>query len=175
MGALILGVGNVLLGDEGIGVRVVEEMENRFHFSDDVTLLDGGTAGIELLRYMEGRDLLIIIDAMRAGLTPGTLFRVEGDDVAQRFMSRISPHQIGLSDLLAATILSGQTPKRIVLFGVEPENLETGVALSAVVEKAVERVIDAIINELSQDGYPAPAPLSSPKSSRFWTTKPPGQ
>ena len=99
MSALILGVGNILLGDEGIGIRVVEELENRYAFPEEVMVLDGGTAGIELLRYIEGRDLLILIDAMRAGLAPGTVFKVEGEDVPKRFMTRISPHQIGLSDL----------------------------------------------------------------------------
>ncbi len=168
MGALILGVGNVLLGDEGIGVRVVEELENRFSFPEDVMVLDGGTAGIELLRYLEGRDLLILIDAMRAGLTPGTVFKVEGDEVPKRFMTKISPHQIGLSDLLAAGILSDQVPKNIILFGVEPERLETGIYLTAAVESSLEKIIDAILEELEMAGYAKPVPLASPGTSKFW-------
>lgn len=170
MSALILGVGNILLGDEGIGIRVVEELENRFSFPEEVMILDGGTAGIELLRYIEGRDLLIVIDAMRAGLTPGTVFKVEGDDVAKRFMTKISPHQIGLSDLLAAGILSAKIPAHITLFGVEPECLETGIALSATVEGSLERLISAILAELAAAGYAAPALLPEPGRSKFWAT-----
>lgn len=168
-GALILGVGNILLGDEGIGIRVVEALENRFQFPDEVMILDGGTAGIELLRYIEGRNLLIVIDAMRAGLAPGTVFRVEGEDVAQRFMSKISPHQIGLSDLLAAGILSDMIPQRITLFGIEPENLATGVRLSPVVEASVEKIIASILDELADAGYAPPIPHATPVKSKFWT------
>lgn len=168
MSAIILGVGNILLGDEGIGIRVVEELENRFSFPDEVMLLDGGTAGIELLRYIEGRDLLIIIDAMRADLAPGTVFKVEGEDVAKRFMTKISPHQIGLSDLLAAGILSDNIPKQVILFGVEPERMETGITLSNVVEASLEKIIAAILDELTDAGYPSPAPLATPGKSKFW-------
>lgn len=168
MSALVLGVGNVLLGDEGIGIRVVEELENRFSFPEDVMILDGGTAGIELLRYIEGRDLLIVIDAMRADLAPGTVFRVEDEDVPKRFMSRISPHQIGLSDLLAAGILSDQIPERMVLFGVEPERLETGIYLTSTVEDSLEKIIDAVLHELKTAGYAAPTLLALPGKSKFW-------
>ena len=146
MSALILGVGNVLLGDEGIGIRVVEELQNNYAFSNDVEILDGGTAGIELLRYIENRDLLIIIDAMRADLPPGTVFKVEGEDVPKKFMTKISPHQIGLSDLLAAGILSENIPKKIVLFGVEPEKLETGIYLSDSVTKNINKIVSAILD-----------------------------
>lgn len=168
MSALILGVGNILLGDEGIGIRVVEELENRFVFPEEVMVLDGGTAGIELLRYLEGRDLLIVIDAMRADLAPGTVFKVEDEDVPKRFMTRISPHQIGLSDLLAASILSDQIPRRMVLFGIEPERLETGIYLTTAVEASVEKLIDATLAELKTAGYAAPTPLTVPGKSKFW-------
>jgi len=169
MSALILGVGNILLGDEGIGIRVVEELENRFAFPEEIMLLDGGTAGIELLRYIDGRDLLILIDAMRADLAPGTVFKVEGEDVAKRFMTKISPHQIGLSDLLAAAILSEQMPKQNTLYGVEPESLETGIVLSPAVEASVEKIISAILTELEAAGYPSPTPIASPAKSKFWS------
>lgn len=169
MSALVLGVGNILLGDEGIGVRVVEELTNRYAFPEEVMVLDGGTAGIELLRYIEGRDLLILIDAMRADLPPGTVFKVEGEDVPKRFMTRISPHQIGLSDLLAAGILCDRIPTRITLFGIEPERLETGITLSPTVEGSLEKIIGAVLAELDKAGYEAPALLASPGKSKFWT------
>lgn len=167
--ALILGVGNILLGDEGIGIRVVEELENRYAFPEEVMILDGGTAGIELLRYIEGRDLLIVIDAMRADLAPGTVFRIEDEDVPKRFMSRISPHQIGLSDLLAAGILSDQIPKRMILFGIEPECLETGITLSKSVNGSVDKIVNAILAELDVAGYAQPTEKTPAGTVSFWT------
>ena len=171
MSALILGVGNILLGDEGIGIRVVEELANRYAFPEEVMVLDGGTAGIELLRYIEDRDLLVLIDAMRADLPPGTVFKVEDAEVPKRFMTRISPHQIGLSDLLAAGILCDRIPKRITLFGIEPERLETGIVLSPAVEGSLEKIIAAVLAELAEAGYPPPIPLPTPAQSRFWGTR----
>lgn len=169
MSALILGVGNVLLGDEGIGIRVVEELQHNYAFADDVEILDGGTAGIELLRYIENRDLLIIIDAMAADQAPGTVFKVEGEDVPKRFMTKISPHQIGLSDLLAAGVLSESIPKNIVLFGVEPENLQTGIYLSDSVTKSIDKLVSAIIDELVTAGYQQPSQISKTVNSQFWS------
>nr|MBF0222159.1 HyaD/HybD family hydrogenase maturation endopeptidase [Desulfobulbaceae bacterium] len=168
MSALVLGVGNVLLGDEGIGIRVVEELQHNYAFADDVEILDGGTAGIELLRYIENRNLLIIVDAMAAERPPGTVFKVEGEDVPKRFMTKISPHQIGLSDLLAAGILSESIPKNIVLFGVEPEKLETGIYLSNSVTQSIDKIVSAILDELISAGYQAPSPKTSTVKSQFW-------
>lgn len=169
MKALILGIGNVLLGDEGIGIRIIEELNNRFDLPDTVETLDGGTAGIELLRYMEGKDLLIIIDAMRLGHKPGTVFRVEGEDVQKQFLSKVSPHQIGLSDLLAAGILSDALPEKIVLFGVEPEKLETGIYLTDSVAESITKLIPAIIDELTGFGFAYPPQATSHRVSLFWS------
>ena len=168
MKALVLGVGNVLLGDEGIGVRVVEELQNNYAFSDDVELLDGGTAGIELLRYIENKDLLIIVDAMRAGHPPGTVFKVEGEDVPKKFMTKVSPHQIGLSDLLAAGILSESIPPKIVLFGIEPEKLETGIYITDSVASNLAKIVAAILDELLKAGYTRPKQIDTPSQSQFW-------
>jgi hydrogenase maturation protease len=106
MNVLVLGIGNVLMMDDSVGVRAIEELQRRYHFPDGVELLDGGTSGIELLSHIEGRDNLIIIDALKSGHSPGTVVRVEGEDVPARFMTRISPHQLGLSDVLAAATIA---------------------------------------------------------------------
>jgi len=87
---LVMGVGSILMTDEGIGIRAVEELLKRYRFPENVEVLDGGTSGIELLSYISGRDYLIIIDAIKSGNPPGTVLRVEGEDVPARFMTRIS-------------------------------------------------------------------------------------
>ena len=153
MSALVLGVGNVLLSDEGIGVRAVEELQRRYRFPDEVEILDGGTSGIELLRFFDEVEHLIIIDAVRAGHPPGTVMRVEGDDVPATFETRITPHQLGLSDLLATAKLTDQMPGHLVLFGVEPKSLESGIGFTPEVEEAVEKLTGHVADELSRLGY----------------------
>jgi hydrogenase maturation protease len=167
--ALVLGVGNVLLSDEGIGIRIVEELEHRYRFPEEVEILDGGTSGIELLRFFDGRDHLIIIDAVRADHPPGTVVRVEGAEVPATFETRITPHQLGLSDLLATAKLTDQMPAYLVLFGIEPKSLETGLGFSPEVEASVEKVVIHVAEELRRLGYNLEeCPDRGACKSRFW-------
>ncbi len=169
MDILVLGIGNVLLTDEGIGVRALNELERRYTFPENVELLDGGTAGIELLRHIRNRDYLIIIDAMKFNQEPGTVTRVEGLDVPAAFRTRISPHQLGLSDLLAAAMLTDELPPNLVLFGVEPENLDIGLDLTDTVEASVEKLTGAIIDELRSIGCAiVPIEANFTEKARFW-------
>jgi hydrogenase maturation protease len=149
---LVLGIGNVLLTDEGIGVRALKELERRYTFPANVELLDGGTAGIELLRHIRKRDYLIIIDAMTWDQKPGTVGRVEGEDVPAAFRTRISPHQLGLSDLLAAAMLTDELPKNLVLFGVEPESIDIGLDLTETVEASLDKLVGAVADEIRSTG-----------------------
>jgi hydrogenase maturation protease len=167
--ALVLGVGNVLLQDEGVGVRTVEELQRRYDFPDDVRLLDGGTSGIELLRFFDGVEHLIIIDAISAGKNPGTVMRVEGADVPRSFETRITPHQLGLSDLLATAQLTDAMPAHLVLFGVEPKTLETGIGFSPEVKGSLVRLCGHVVEELRRLGYAVEECREArPCRSRFW-------
>ncbi len=152
MNVLVLGIGNVLMMDDSIGVRAVGELEKRYCFPEGVELLDGGTSGMELLSYIGDRDYLIIIDALRSGFEPGTVVRVEGEDVPARFMTRISPHQLGLSDVLAAATVTGQLPKNMVLFGIEPKTVELGLGLSEEVRAGFKKLLMAVREELMRIG-----------------------
>jgi len=168
---LVLGIGNVLLTDEGVGVRALNELERRYTFPENVELLDGGTAGIELLRHIRNRDYLIIIDAMKFDQEPGTVSRVEGQDVPAAFRTRISPHQLGLSDLLAAAMLTDELPKNLVLFGVEPESLNIGLDLTDTVEASLEKLTGAILEELRSIGCSiVPIEATFIEKARFWDT-----
>ena len=173
MSALVLGVGNVLLRDEGIGVRAVEELQRRYRFPEDVEVLDGGTSGIELLRFFDDVDHLIIIDAISAGHPPGSVLRVEGDDVPATFETRITPHQLGLSDLLATARLTDQMPGHLVLFGVEPKSLESGVGFTPEVEGALDKLLGHVVEELGRLGYNVEeCDEKKPCESRFWGNSP---
>ncbi|MEE9514451.1 MAG: hydrogenase maturation protease, partial [Candidatus Brocadiales bacterium] len=85
---LILGVGNILLGDEGVGVRVVEKIRNEHTLPDDVEVMDGGTLGLTLIPYLEGREAVFIVDAVDRGGRPGELYRIDGDDMDEVYNSR---------------------------------------------------------------------------------------
>lgn len=171
MDILVLGIGNVLLTDEGVGVRALNELERRYTFPENVELLDGGTAGIELLRHIRNRDYLIIIDAMKFDKEPGTVSRIEGKDVPAAFLTRISPHQLGLSDLLAAAMLTDELPKNLVLFGVEPESLDIGLDLTDTVEASLEKLMGAVIDELQSAGCSVvPVEATFTEKARFWDT-----
>lgn len=165
MNVLVLGIGNVLMMDDSVGVRAIDELERRYHFPEGVELLDGGTSGIELLSYFGDRDYLIIIDALKSGFAPGTVVRVEGDDVPARFMTRISPHQLGLSDVLAAATISGRLPENLVLFGVEPKTVELGLGLSSEVRAALDKVVGVVMEELRRIGC-AGDPLETVSSGK---------
>jgi len=152
MSILVLGIGNVLLRDEGVGVRLVEALDQGFVIPDGVELLDGGTSGIELLDHIRNRELLVIVDAMRNGHPPGTVYRVEGEDVPAAFMTSISPHQLGISNLLATAQLTDSLPERAVLFGIEPEDISTGLGLSGSVSDGLAKLIREVVKELEENG-----------------------
>jgi hydrogenase maturation protease len=152
MDILVLGVGNLLLSDEGVGVRALEEFERQFGTPEGVELLDGGTSGMELLYYIRDRDVLIIIDAITCGKPPGSIIRIEGERVPALFQKKISPHQLGLSDLMAAARLTDSLPAKVVLFGIEPKELGTGLEMSGEVGGALEELALLVALELTSCG-----------------------
>ena len=167
---LVMGVGSILMTDEGIGIRAVEELDKRYRFPENVEILDGGTSGIELLSYISGKDYLIIIDAIKSGNPPGTVLRVEGEDVPARFRTRISPHQLGISDLLAAATLTDEMPKQLVLFGIEPKEIVLGIGLSTEVRANLDRLIQVVVDELKRIGcdVKALAPHEISQTESIW-------
>lgn len=151
--ALVLGIGNMLIGDEGVGCRAAAELTRRYTLPADVECLDGGTAGFELLPMIDGKEHLILIDALRNDRQPGTVVRVEGEHVPQAFLARTTPHQLGICDVLAAARLSDTLPKSLTLYGIEPKHLEVGIGLSPEVEAGMEKTIEAVVQQLCHFGY----------------------
>jgi hydrogenase maturation protease len=122
---LVLGIGNLLWADEGFGVRCVEQLAAEWELPPGITVMDGGTQGLYLLPYVQAARRLIVFDAIDYGLEPGTMKRVEGDEVP-RFMGakKMSLHQTGFQEVIAAADLTGQLPESLLLIGVQPEELE---------------------------------------------------
>ena len=157
MSTLVLGIGNLVMSDDGIGVRVIQQLSASFRFPDGVDLLDGGTLGLDLLPRLEGVERLLVVDAVDIGKTPGTLARMSGDDVPIVLETKVSPHQMGLKDLLAVAMLQGFAPLEMVLWGVQPEKIEMGLDLSPAVAGAVDALVKNVLLELDSWGIRADA------------------
>jgi hydrogenase maturation protease len=151
---LVLGMGNLLLEDEGLGVRALEVLQQRYEIPPGVELLDGGTTGMGLLDDISGREHLIVLDAVQTGDPPGTLVRLAGDDVPVYFSMRISPHQLGLSDVLATLELSGEKPAEVVVLGLVPQSLEMDLELSELIAEKLGALVESATAELERLGFP---------------------
>ncbi len=154
MQTLVLGIGNLLLSDEAVGCRCIEELESRYTLPPEVQCVDGGTAGYELLPLIEDAEALIIIDALTDGRPPGTVVLVEDNEVPRLMQTRTSPHQIGISEVLATAQLTNKVPQRLLLFGIEPKSLEVSIGLSPEVAQGMERALNAVVTELRAMGHP---------------------
>jgi hydrogenase maturation protease len=154
---LVLGVGNVLLSDEGAGVRAVEQLQRRYVFPPQVEFVDGGTMGLDLLGYLDDASHLFIIDAILSGKPPGSVIIEKLLDPPAYFRQKISPHQIGLSELLAVAAMQDCLPPSITLFGIVPLDLSTGIEMSPEANAAVEQVVLAVVKELALMGVEAGA------------------
>jgi hydrogenase maturation protease len=149
---LVLGLGNILLTDDGVGVRVIERLLARYEFPGDVEVLDGGTLGLDLLPYVERADRLLVVDAVEIGADPGTLIRLAGDDIPSVFGPKLSPHEVGFADLLDAARLTDCLPKERVLWGIQPGSLQVGLDLSTAVNTQVELLVEKALTELRRWG-----------------------
>ena len=129
---LVLGIGNVLMSDEGVGVHVVQRLRATA-LPEGCVAIDGGTLGIELLPLVEACSALVLIDAARFGGAPGEVRIFRGAGVAGSYGGHLSPHQAGAGDLIAVARLTGVLPERCALIGIEPETTGFGLELSPAV------------------------------------------
>ena len=150
---LVLGIGNLLIGDEGVGCKTVEEISRRYTLPPAVECVDGGTAGFELLSMIDSKEHVILIDALRNDMEPGTVMMVEDEHVPKAFHARTTPHQLGICDVLAAAQLTETMPKHLTLYGIEPKSLDVGIGLSPEVEAGMEKTIGAVVEQLRHFGY----------------------
>ena len=151
--ALVLGIGNLLLRDEGLGVRTTEYFEGHFSFGPDVVCLDGGTSGLGLLSYIEDYSHIIIVDAVAALEAPGKIFRIPGEEVRKwPALKSSTAHQIGLRDLLAIARFQGLNPE-LMIIGVIPKDISPGLELTPAIKRAVPLAAEAIGEELKKFGF----------------------
>lgn len=149
---LVLGIGNILLQDEGLGVHALERLIQDYCVPSAIQLVDGGVMGLDLLPYLEDLLTLLVIDAVQTGQPPGTLIRLEGDAIPATLALKMSMHQAGLQELLATSQLQGTSPSKVVLWGMEPANVDWGLDLSAPVAAGLDALVQAIVGELRDCG-----------------------
>ncbi|RII31470.1 MAG: hydrogenase expression/formation protein [Geobacter sp.] len=145
---LVLGVGNLVMGDDGAGVRVVQRLQSEYRMPGHVEIMDGGTLGLDILPRLDGVGRLLMVDAVETGHGPGTCVRLAGEEIPLVLENRISPHQMGIRDLLGVARLIGSLPQEIVLIGVQPGNIEMGTELTPDVEAKVDVMLSNTLKEL---------------------------
>ena len=149
---LILGVGNLLFTDEGVGVRVAEALQDRYEFPENVKVVDGGTLGMNLLGVVSDVDHLIVVDAVRNGGDPGTLYRLAGEEIPKRILAKNSLHQVDLLEALTCCQALDKVPETVIL-GIEPEDITTlGIDMTPTVLARLEDLVQAALKELTRLG-----------------------
>jgi len=144
---VVLGLGNPLFQDEGLGIHVIHQLMGG-RLGDRAELIDGGTDGLLLLGTVEGAGHLIVIDAIDGDFPPGTIKQLQGQEIPLFANAKLSPHQLGFQEVLALARMRGKLPEQIVLFGVQSESLEWGTELSPEVARSVPRVIDLVYKQI---------------------------
>lgn len=152
---LVLGIGNLVMGDDGVGVLVAQRLQQRYRFADNVEIMDGGTLGLDLLPKLENITNLIMIDAVETGQKAGTCVRLCGQELPIALETKVSPHQMGLKDLLAVSELMGHSPNEMVLIGVQPGSIEMEIGLTSEVEAQFETLVSNVLSELANWGIAA--------------------
>ncbi len=163
---LVLGLGNLLCGDDGLGAVAVARLERDWEAPEGALVLDGGTLGLALLPYLEDARDVILVDAVCADEPPGTLVLLSGEDVAPAVRHRLSPHQIGVADLLDGARLHGRYPRRLLLVGLVPAALSLGIERSAAVESRLPELVNEIVEQARRLGHAFVRRTNLPSDSR---------
>lgn len=148
----VLGVGNVVLSDEGFGVRLAEMLDATYDFPENVQVLDGGTLGLELLRFVTGTKKLLILDAVKTDEHGGGCYRFADEEAKAHFREKLSAHEIGVQDVLTFLEITGKPIGEVVVIGAEPVTLEAGLKLSPAMESLLPAAAEMAAQELARWG-----------------------
>lgn len=146
----VLGIGNILMEDEGAGVHVVNRLGKDFEFSPSIQLIDGGTTGSDLLPYLEDNDRVIIVDAVNFEEEPGFIGSIENDDILTRLTTKMSLHHLGITDVLSSLKLLGTGPNEIFMVGIQPASMNISLEMSDTVKNRLERMTEVVLLKLQE-------------------------
>ncbi|MFQ6066149.1 MAG: HyaD/HybD family hydrogenase maturation endopeptidase [bacterium] len=144
---LILGVGNILLGDEGVGVHVIRELQKE-KLPPNIELMDAGTALFSVLHLLEKRKKIVVIDAAKGGKPPGTIYRILPSRIKSEHNKLLSLHEMGLIECLAAMEAKAR-PRDMVIIGVEPDSIDWNLQLSRALQQKLPEIVKAVMSEIS--------------------------
>jgi hydrogenase maturation protease len=151
MNITLLGLGSLLMQDEGVGVHAVRYIQEHYD-TPGLEIVDGGTSGLDLLPYIENRERLLVVDAVNFGKEPGYIGVLRNDEVPVFFGVKSSLHHLGLVDVLATALLLDISPKEVCLIGIQPQNLTLGLELSELIQGKLVILVDRIIGQLEAWG-----------------------
>ncbi len=147
----VMGIGNILMQDEGIGVHIIRELE-KYDFNPHIALIDGGNMGMDLLSFFYEYNTMIIVDAVDFEKNPGFIDTIENDDILTLFTTKMSLHHLGLKDVLSYAKLLDQTPEELCLIGIQPEKIEMEMQLSKTVSSKIDTLTQLVLEKLKTWG-----------------------
>lgn len=148
----VIGVGNILMQDEGIGPKVADILKKNYTFEPDIEIIDGGTLGLDLLPYLEKYKKILLIDVVDFGKEPGFIKILRGEEIPPYLKTKLSVHHVGVQDLLEVARLMGYMPEDLVLVGIQPEIIDLGLDLTPTLAGKLNELIEEILNILNSWG-----------------------
>ncbi|EZP77463.1 hydrogenase maturation protease [Parageobacillus genomosp. 1] len=146
----VLGIGNLLYSDEGVGIHLLPLLEERLSHYENVEVIEGSTDGMRLLGTIEETDYLIVVDAVNAGKDAGTIVTLVDDEIPAYFGVKMSIHQLGFQEVLSAAKIRETCPKHMILFGVQPASLELGLQLSPIVQAQLPQLAEKVVQQVKK-------------------------
>ncbi len=154
-GIAVIGIGNTLMTDEGVGVHIVNALIKNYTFAPRIELIDGGTAGMELLQFFQDNEKIIIVDAVNFDQEPGFIGSIENDDILTRLNNKLSMHHLGITDVLSSLQLTGGKANEIFLLGIQPKSLDLSMELTPEIAQKTDKMISIILQKLKTWGVKA--------------------
>lgn len=150
---VVIGLGNPLMGDDGLGLAALERLQRDWRMPPDVELVDGGTWGLNLLPVIEDAARVLLIDAIDIGATPGSAALIPRERLPRYLGTKVSPHQVDLRDVLALAELRGTLPAETMAVGLQPGRVELGNELSAVIQPRLDELVGTVVRLLGEWGH----------------------
>ena len=146
----VIGLGNILMRDEGIGVHAIHRFREQYQVPEYVEIVDGGTCGLDLMPVIEGRKKVLIVDAVNFEREPGYIDELVNDQIPARFSTKASLHHLGLMDVLSIVRLANAMPEEICLIGIQPKTLELGLDMTPEMCDKVNVLVEMTASKLRE-------------------------